>query len=81
VVDLKITDYLVEAPLAADSDLQDVLIVAGKREKSSHDLYAALAEVAEDEDTRKVFRFLANEEAAHKNQVESLYEQLILREN
>ena len=81
VVDLKITDYLVEEPLAADSDLQDVLIVAGKREKSSHELYAALAEVAEDEDTRKVFHFLANEEAAHKNQVETLYEQLVLREN
>ncbi len=81
VVDLKITDYLVEEPLGADSDLQDVLIVAGKREKASHDLYAALAKVAEDEDTQKLFTFLANEEAGHKNRVETLYEEMILRDN
>jgi rubrerythrin len=81
VVDLGLTDYLVEEPLAADSDFQAVLIVAGKREKASHDLYAGLAQVAEDEDTRKLFAFLANEEMGHKNRVESLYEDLVLREN
>ncbi len=81
IVDLKITDYLIEEPLASDSDLQEVLIVAGKREKASHDLYAALAKVAEDEETRKIFVFLANEEMGHKNRVESLYEDLVLREN
>jgi hypothetical protein len=37
-VDLKITDYLVEEPLDSDADIQNVLIVAGKREKASHDL-------------------------------------------
>ena len=50
VADLKITDYLV-GPLASDSDLQNILIVAGKRENASHNLYAALAKVSEDEDT------------------------------
>ena len=81
VVDLKITDFLVEEPLADDSDIQDVLIVAGKREKSSHDLYAALAQVADDADTAKLFDFLAAEELTHKNRVESLYEDLVLKEN
>ncbi len=81
VVDLKITDYLVEEPLGNDSDIQNILIVAGKREKASHDLYAALAQVAEDADTTKLFTFLASEEMTHKNRVETLYEDIILSEN
>ena len=81
VVDLKITDYLVEEPLGSDADLQNVLIVAGKRENSSHDLYRSLAQVAEDEDSQKLFAFLADEEMMHKNRVETLYEELILRDN
>ncbi|NLD71968.1 MAG: ferritin family protein [Chloroflexi bacterium] len=81
VADLKLTDYLVEEPLDEDSDFQDVLIVAGKREKASHDLYAGLAQVVEGEDAVKLFTFLANEEMTHKNRVESLYEDLVLREN
>lgn len=81
VEDLKITDYLVEVPLNDDSDFQDVLIVAGKREDASHNLYASLAQVAEDDDTQKLFEFLANEELTHKRRVETLYDQIIYREN
>jgi rubrerythrin len=81
VEDLKITDYLVEVPLNDDSDLQDVLIVAGKREDASHNLYASLAQVAEDDETQKLFEFLATEELTHKRRVETLYDQIIYREN
>jgi len=81
VADLKITDYLVEEPLAADSDFQNILIVAGKREKASHDLYSALAKVTDDEATVKLFTFLAEEEATHKHRIEALYEELVYKEN
>ncbi|MBC7234347.1 MAG: ferritin family protein [Chloroflexi bacterium] len=81
VEDLKITDYLIEVPLDEDSSLQDVLIVAGKREDASHNLYASLAQIADDEQTRKLFEFLANEELGHKRRVETLYEQLIYQDN
>ncbi|MHB0856447.1 MAG: ferritin-like domain-containing protein [Anaerolineae bacterium] len=81
IVDLKITDYLVEEPLSADSDFQNILIVAGKREKASHDLYSALAQVAEDEATIKLFEFLAGEEASHKHRVEALYDKIVYKEN
>lgn len=81
VVDLKITDYLVEVPLAPDSDFQDILIVAGKREKASHDLYASLASVAEDSETVELFEFLASEELAHKNRIEALYEEIVYKDN
>jgi len=81
VVDLKITDYLVEEPLAPDSDFQNVLIVAGKRERASFELYSALARVAEDTDTKRLFEFLANEELTHKHRVESIYDELVYKEN
>ncbi|MBM3188424.1 MAG: hypothetical protein FJZ90_06850 [Chloroflexi bacterium] len=81
VQDLKLTDYLVEVPLTPDSDFQDILIVAGKREKASHDLYAALAKVSEDPETTKLFEFLANEELTHKNRVETLYEDIVYKDN
>lgn len=81
VVDLKITDYLVEEPLGADSDLQSILIVAGKREKGSFELYSAMARVAGDPDTVKLFEFLANEEMMHKRRVESMYDELVYQDN
>lgn len=81
VVDLKITDYLVEVPLAPDSGFQDILIVAGKRESASHALYSALAQVSDDEEATKLFEFLANEEMTHKHRVESLYDEIVYKEN
>jgi rubrerythrin len=81
VVDLKITDYLVEEPLSADSDLQTILIVAGKREKASFELYSALARVAGDPEVVKLFEFLANEEMTHKRRVETMYDELVYQDN
>ncbi|NLG50461.1 MAG: ferritin family protein [Chloroflexi bacterium] len=81
IVDLKITDYLIDVPLTSDSDFQDVLIVAGKREKASHELYEALARIAPSDETRQLFTYLANEELTHKRRVESLYDELVYREN
>lgn len=81
VVDLKITDYLVEEPLGPDSDLQAVLIVAGKREKGSFELYSAMARIAGDPATVQLFEFLANEELTHKRRVETMYDELIYQDN
>jgi rubrerythrin len=81
VEDLKITDYLVEVPLEPDSDIQDILIVAGKREKASFELYSAMARVAADAETIKLFQFLAGEELQHKYRVESFYDDLVYKEN
>lgn len=80
-MDLKITDYLTEEPLTPNADFQDVLIVAGKREKGSFELYSALARISSDPETTKLFEFLANEELGHKHRVESLYDELVYREN
>jgi len=81
VVDLKITDYLVEEPLGPDSDLQTILIVAGKRERSSFEFYSSMARIASDAETKELFEYLANEELTHKRRVETMYDELVYQDN
>ncbi len=80
VVDLRITDFLQEAPLDENADVQQVLIAAGKREAGSYDLYSALASIAEDQEMEALYRHLAEQELQHKYRVESLYEELFYTE-
>ncbi len=80
IVDLRITDFLQEVPLDERSDVQQVLIVAGKREAGSHALYAALADACEDDEVAALFQFLATEELEHKQRIERLYEELFYSE-
>jgi len=79
--DLKLAEYLVPRPLDPKASLQDVLIVAMHREKSSHEFYSTMAEIAEEETSRTLFDFLAQEELVHKNKVESLYDEVVYQDN
>jgi rubrerythrin len=81
VEDLKLAEYLVPRPLDSKASLQDVLIVAMHREKSSHEFYSTMAEIAEEGASQALFGFLAQEELAHKNKVESLYDEVVYQDN
>jgi rubrerythrin len=81
IADLKLAEYLVARPLEPNASLQDVLIVAMHREKSSHEFYSTMAEIAEEEGARALFEFLAQEELVHKNKVESLYDEVVYQDN
>jgi rubrerythrin len=81
IEDLKLAEYLVPRPLDPKASLQDVLIVAMHREKSSCDFYSTMAEIAEEEASRSLFGFLAQEELVHKNKVESLYDEVVYQDN
>jgi rubrerythrin len=81
IQDLKLAEYLVPRELEPDASLQDVLIVAMHREKSSNEFYTAMASIADDEAARSLFSFLAQEELVHKNKVESLYDEVVYQEN
>lgn len=81
IADLKLAEYLVPRPLDPKASLQDVLIVAMHREKSSHEFYSTMSEIAEEESSRTLFGFLAQEELAHKNKVESLYDEVVYQDN
>ena len=81
VQDLKLAEYLVAPPLGVDATFQDVLVVAMHREKSSHEFYSTMATIADDESTKKLFAFLAQEELVHKNKVETLYDEVVYQDN
>jgi rubrerythrin len=80
IVDLKIADYLASRPLDKTASFQDVLIVAMQREKSAHDFYSRMAEVAGEQDIQQLFQFLAQEELVHKNKVETIYDEVVYQE-
>jgi rubrerythrin len=81
VLDLKISDYLVEEPPSADMNFQDLLILAAKKEQLAVELYSTLAEQAEQEDIKKLFEFLVMQEKSHKLKLEKEYETRVLDEN
>jgi rubrerythrin len=81
IEDLKLAEYLVPRGLDAEAGLQDVLIVAMHREKSSHEFYSTMAGIAQDGSAKSLFEFLAQEELVHKNKVETLYDEVVYQEN
>jgi rubrerythrin len=81
VPDLRIADYADNVEITRDTNYQDVLIVAMKREEKAHNLYTALASNTSDEGLRKLFEVLAQEEAHHKLALEKEYDDHVLSSN
>ena len=81
VPDLKIADFTDDVTITADTDYQDILVVAMKREEKAHNLYTTLASNTEDAELKQLFEFLAQEEAGHKLSLEREYDEHVLTEN
>jgi rubrerythrin len=81
VLDLKITDYLVDVDASDDISYQDALIVAMKRERAAYRLYSDMAERVPEGELKEVFIGLAKEEAKHKLFFESQYDERVLSDN
>jgi len=81
VVDLKISDYLVEEPLGADMDFQQLLIFAAKKEQGAVELYSDLAKKSKAEELRRLFEFLTEQEKSHKLKLETEYDEHVLEED
>ena len=79
VPDLHISDYMVEVEMKPDLSYADALRVAMKREEKSLKLYNDMKESNKDEDLKKIFTLLANEEAKHKLKLEKIYDDEILK--
>lgn len=78
VLDLKISDYLVELKFYNEMKYQDVMILAMKNEEKSLKFYRAWETKVEDPGMKKLFSLLADEEAKHKYRLESIYDEKIL---
>ena len=82
VLDLKLAEYLVKVdPSSEDLDYQQALILAMQREKAAFRLYTDIAEATDDEEMKRTFLALAQEEAKHKLRFEVEYDENILIEN
>ena len=81
VTNLNISEYLVDVEPSVDMDYQDILIVAMKKEEQAQKLYANMAENFPGTELETLFLKLAAEEAEHKLQFETLYDEHVLKEN
>jgi len=81
VLDLKVSDYLVEVDAVDNISFQDALIVAMKKERAALQLYRDMAEKVQDTNLKQVFLGLAKEEAKHKLFFETEYEERVLLHN
>ena len=81
VLDLKISDYLVEVDASDDISYQDALIVAMKKERAAFELYSDMAEKVPESNLKEVFVGLAKEEAKHKLFFETEYDERVLMDN
>ncbi len=81
VIDLRISDYLVEEPPSAEMSFQDLLILAAKKEQKAVDLYSGLRDRAKEEEVKKLFDFLVMQEKSHKLKLEKEYEVHVLEED
>lgn len=81
VADLKISDYVVRVEPTAEMTYEQALVLAMKREKAAFKLYMKLSEQAPDEEYKKLFLGLAQEESRHKLRFEIEYDDYVLREN
>ncbi len=79
VQDLRISDYLIEVECEPDSSYADILRLVMKNEEHSVKLYNDLKESCRDEDLKKLFDFIAHEEARHKLKFERIYDEEILK--
>ncbi|MDM8550184.1 ferritin family protein [Desulfobacterales bacterium HSG2] len=74
ITDLKRSDYVLDTEYKKGMGYNDILMVAIKREEKALKLYNALQEKSEPEDMKKLFKVLCQEEAKHKNNLETLYD-------
>ena len=79
IPDLMISDYLIDVQCQPDSSYADILRLVMKNEEHSVKLYDDLRESCKDEDLRRLFEFLAREEAKHKLKFEKIYDEEILK--
>lgn len=78
VPDLKISDYLLDLKFNNEMKYQEVMILAMKNEEKSMKFYRAWETATSDPKLKKLFGFLADEEAKHKYRLESIYDEKIL---
>jgi rubrerythrin len=74
VTDLKISDYMVEKEYEEGMPMPEILKLAMKKEEIAVKLYTDLGGQTDNEDAKKIFNILVQEEGKHKFALESMYD-------
>ena len=74
IIDIKRSDYLVDAEYHEGMNYREILHLAMKREEKALKFYNDLLANAEDPDARKLLQILCQEEAKHKLALETMYD-------
>ena len=81
IANLGIAESLRQPVESAHLTIQEILITAIKREENAWKMYTSLSEETDDERIKLILLKLADEEAKHKLQLETIYDQEVLYEN
>ena len=79
IPDLKISDYMSDVEFRPDISYADIIRMSMKSEEQSLRLYNDLKDSNQDTELKKLFTFLAQEEAKHKLKFEKIYDDEILK--
>jgi len=72
-VDYKIAEHLDQPEITPQMKLDQVFLLASRREKAAHDFYLGLASLHPAGEAKRLIEGLAEQELQHKRRVESLY--------
>jgi rubrerythrin len=78
VKDLKRSNFMVDLTYEKGMTYPDLLRLAMKREEKALALYNEMGQYTENEDYLNVFKMLCQEEAKHKNVLETMYDDYML---
>ncbi len=77
--DLKLSDHLPKkTEVDENADIADILELAMSRERSEYEFYKKMEEVSET--NKELFKFLAQQEIAHKAKIEEIYDEIVYKE-
>ena len=74
ITDIKRSDYVSELTFSKGMGYQEILMMAMKREEKALQLYNYLQDNAEEEEHKRLFKILCQEEAKHKLALETMYD-------
>ena len=81
VPNLMISEYLTGAQTVEGASLQDVLVLAMKREQEAIEFYSRMMGVMKDETAKRLCQRLVHEELKHKLRLEMFYDDLFYGED
>ena len=81
VANLGLSETMIVPPETSNMSIQEVIITAMKREEAAWKRYSELAGQTDNPRIKKLLLRLADEEAKHKLQLETIYDNEVLYEN